>query len=198
MGDAAHQKTPSDHNHGNAFDITHDPAVGCHGDVIAAAALRDARTKYVIWNRRIWNLERGDRAWRSYTGRNPHTHHCHVSIRATARNDTRPWGWANGGDEDAPPPIQNRPPPSVGRDARLNPTPRPSEQRRYPGVMLRRGQRSENVRAVQSRLRQLGWRIGVDGDFGPETERIVRAFQRRRDLDDDGIVGPRTWRALFN
>ena len=28
MGDTAHQKRHSDHNDGNAFDLTHDPAHG--------------------------------------------------------------------------------------------------------------------------------------------------------------------------
>ncbi|MBK6513861.1 MAG: peptidoglycan-binding protein [Polyangiaceae bacterium] len=189
MGDARHQATKSDHNLGNAFDITHDPSSGCHGDVIAAAALQDSRTKYVIWNRRIWNVERGDTAWRRYTGDNPHTHHCHVSIRAGSRNDARAWGWAPGGSVEAPPPTDTAPgdgSPTV-----------PSDDRTFPGVALRRGQRSENVRAVQARLARLGWTISVDGDFGPATERVVRAFQRRRGLDDDGVVGPRTWRALF-
>ncbi|NUP05553.1 MAG: peptidoglycan-binding protein [Polyangiaceae bacterium] len=192
MGDARHQARPSDHNLGNAFDITHDPSTGCHGDVIASAALQDPRTKYVIWNRRIWNLERGDRAWRHYTGDNPHTHHCHVSIRSGARNDTRPWGWAPGGSADVTPPPAQATPPSNGTPAL------PSEQHPYPGVPLKKGDRSESVRAVQTRLRRLGWRIGIDAVFGPETDRVVRAFQRRRGLEDDGIVGPRTWRALFS
>src|SRR5262245_32618532 len=71
MGDARHQKTKSDHNVGNAFDITHDPVSGCDGSVIAAIAIVDPRVKYVIWNRQIWNRELGDKAWRSYSGTNP-------------------------------------------------------------------------------------------------------------------------------
>lgn len=91
MGDAAHQSRKSDHNDGNAVDITNDPS-GCSGDIIAEAATRDPRTKYVIWNRRIWTG-----TWKPYTGANPHTSHVHISIRADARDDTRPWPWASGG-----------------------------------------------------------------------------------------------------
>ncbi|MEG2347965.1 MAG: peptidoglycan-binding protein, partial [Cetobacterium sp.] len=37
---------------------------------------------------------------------------------------------------------------------------------------------------------------GVDGDFGGGTESAVKAFQRANGLDDDGIVGGNTWKAL--
>jgi hypothetical protein len=94
MGDARHQASPSDHNLGNAVDITHDPASGCTGDVIAELAIQDPRTTYVIWNRRIFNRARAAEGWRAYTGANGHTHHCHVSVRVDARDDDRPWGWA--------------------------------------------------------------------------------------------------------
>jgi len=34
--------------------------------------------------------------------------------------------------------------------------------------------------------------LDVDGDFGPLTESVVREFQRRVQVADDGIVGPVT------
>ena len=38
----------------------------------------------------------------------------------------------------------------------------------------------------------------LDGIFGPETERAVRAFQSENALSVDGIVGPNTWNSLLN
>lgn len=35
-----------------------------------------------------------------------------------------------------------------------------------------------------------------DGDFGKNTENVVKAFQKKKGLKQDGVVGPITWRAL--
>ena len=65
----------------------------------------------------------------------------------------------------------------------------------YPGL-LRRGDRSEAVMAVQWVLVASGHQLVADGDFGPDTHRAVCAFQRSNGLDVDGLVGPETWGAL--
>lgn len=101
-GDLAHQQTNSDHNTGDAVDITHDPDHGADMNVLSEQAIIDPRVKYVIWNRRIYNAEvpaLREQGWRPYTGTNAHDHHMHISVRADKRDDDSPWPWAYQGNE---------------------------------------------------------------------------------------------------
>lgn len=68
-----------------------------------------------------------------------------------------------------------------------------------PGVLLRRGDRGAGVRAVRERLVAAGELAASQADdeaFDDAVERAVRAFQQRRGLLVDGIVGPQTFRSL--
>ena len=58
---------------------------------------------------------------------------------------------------------------------------------------------SERVKKVQTLLQRLGYDVGdtgIDGKFGPRTERAVRRFQQDNGLQVDGIVGIETAKAL--
>lgn len=58
--------------------------------------------------------------------------------------------------------------------------------------------KSENCVVVQTILSRLGFYTGpIDGKFGPLTQRAVKAFQAEQKIIVDGIVGPITWRKLF-
>lgn len=58
--------------------------------------------------------------------------------------------------------------------------------------------RGEDVKAVQEQLQKLGISPGkIDGIYGPKTEAAVKAFQKKAGLTVDGIVGKKTWAALF-
>lgn len=73
----------------------------------------------------------------------------------------------------------------------------------YPGYLLRYtpGQVLEDRPAVeqwQAQMKRRGWSIEVDGLYGPQSERVAKAFQLEKGLVADGIVGPQTWRVAFD
>lgn len=68
--------------------------------------------------------------------------------------------------------------------------------------LLKKGDQGTQVRELQNLLVSKGFPIDVDGVFGPQTHRAVRAFQSQN-LDQhgqplvvDGKVGPLTWWSL--
>lgn len=68
----------------------------------------------------------------------------------------------------------------------------------FPGV-TREGMRNSFVtQAYQSRLRERGWTVSVDGDHGPATTRVLKQFQTEKRLSPvDGVGGADTWNALY-
>lgn len=72
-------------------------------------------------------------------------------------------------------------------------------------TVLRKGSEGEEVKTLQRLLLALGYEMksasgkkyGADGDFGGATETAVKAFQKAKGLDDDGVVGKLTWNALL-
>ncbi len=113
LGDQSHKARRSDHNEGNAFDLTSDPGKGVDCTVIAerlrwrAASGEEPRITYLIWNRQIASPKDGWR-WRAYTGSNPHTKHLHVSIDPASRADTRDWFPPTQEDDDDMTPAQEK------------------------------------------------------------------------------------------
>lgn len=62
---------------------------------------------------------------------------------------------------------------------------------------LSRDARGREVMILQQQLQRIGYEIrDLDGDFGEETERAVKAFQRDQELSVTGVVNNATWRAL--
>lgn len=69
-------------------------------------------------------------------------------------------------------------------------------------LTIKKGDKGQKVRELQKLLAERGYRTDIDGDFGPQTYRAVRAFQSQN-LDQhgqplvvDGKVGPLTWWSL--
>lgn len=184
IGDARHAADPtSDHNPAligrdkvvTALDVTNDPAHGMDSAVLAEQirASRDPRIKYIISRRRIANPDIEDWAWRPYTRSNPHTMHCHISVRHSAlADDERPWT------------IRAQ----LSEEQIMLGTASPD---RPAHPVLRLGSSGDAVRLLQQRLG-----VRVDGYFGQQTEGAVRRVQSRAGLVADGVCGPYTWAAI--
>ena len=54
----------------------------------------------------------------------------------------------------------------------------------------------DEVKRLQQALKEAGHSVDTDGLFGEGTVKAVKAFQREHGLQDDGIVGSKTWKAL--
>lgn len=62
---------------------------------------------------------------------------------------------------------------------------------------LMQGSEGKCVKKLQSRLKYHGYKVTIDGKFGPKTLAAVKKFQRKKDLTVNGVVGPKTWKALM-
>lgn len=170
----------SDHESGNAVDISHDPVHGVNTYRIAdyMIAHPDKRLRYIISNKRIaGNADfvsanphyhcPGPWQWGVYDGASDHTEHMHFSLEhAPALRDSVA-KWDIGPKLDADLPLHYRPP------------------------TIRRGSKGVDVKLLQSILG-----LPIDGKFSIVTADAVQAFQRTHGLVPDGVVGPYTWRVL--
>jgi Putative peptidoglycan binding domain len=55
----------------------------------------------------------------------------------------------------------------------------------------------QNVRTWQQQMRNRGWNISVDGQYGDQSYSICRQFQAEKGLAVDGLTGPTTWRTTW-
>ena len=183
IGDEAHSSRKSDHNRNSAGvvqaqDFTHDPSNGADSYKFAELlrTKKDPRIKYVISNYRIFSGNAGPSPWlwRKYTGSNPHSLHCHISVADDPKlyDDASEW--------------------DLGQGTAFVPDPE-AEPLTLP--KLRMGDKGFYVEMLQTCL---GLPLADrDREFGKGTKAAVQQFQRDNDLEDDGIVGPYTWRELI-
>ncbi len=92
-----------------------------------------------------------------------------------------------------PKPTQKpKPKPKPTQKPKPKPTQTPEPQRK-----LVRGDQGKDVLLVQQRLSELGYWLGeADGSFGHLTQQSVWALQKSAGISRDGVVGPRTRKAL--
>lgn len=191
IGDARHQaERTSDHNpyivvkgQGvvRAYDFTHAPETGFDAYAFAAMLVknRDPRIRYIITNGKIISGKGGPSPWvpRNYTGSNKHDHHTHVSVTELEAEFDNPKSWNLTGlaaEAAAQAPEANNyvPPP----------------------VTLRIKARGELVKTMQAGIGLKG--AQVDGWFGADTQKALKAFQASHDLTADGICGPQCWEVI--
>lgn len=80
-------------------------------------------------------------------------------------------------------------------DAVVTPAPTPVST---PKGTLREGDTGEDVKLMQQRLKDLGYYTGqVDGKYGANTVKALKAFQKKSALKEDGICGIQTRAVLF-
>lgn len=86
---------------------------------------------------------------------------------------------------------------ALAKDDTVTPTPAPIAT--PPGVTVRQGDEGDAAKAVQKRLKELGYLSGsADGKFGPASVAALIAFQRRHGLKQDGVAGSATQTLLFS
>lgn len=64
-------------------------------------------------------------------------------------------------------------------------------------AVLRKGDKGENVRAVQILLKGRGYNVGATGNFGNGTVSALNKFKKAKGLTQDGIVDADTMAALL-
>lgn len=77
------------------------------------------------------------------------------------------------------------------------PAARPPPAPAIPTTPLAPGSSGVQVRHLQRALARLGYSAGrIDGSYGPATVAALKRFQQASGLQADGVLGPRTLRAL--
>ncbi len=78
-------------------------------------------------------------------------------------------------------------------------TPSPEPTYTIPGTTVRRDDEGADAKAVQKRLKELGYyRSRVDGKFGYLSVQALKAFQTDNGLEADGVAGKTTYAILFS
>ena len=78
------------------------------------------------------------------------------------------------------------------------PEPEPEEDEDYP--TLRKGNKGKYVTLLQVKLITGGYDLGkwgADGEYGSQTEKAVKEYQKDHGLTADGVCGPKTWQKLL-
>lgn len=85
-----------------------------------------------------------------------------------------------------------QPDPQMSLDFNAPPAPQPINI-----VVAKKGDTSPYIKDLQNKLNEKGAKITADGSFGPATERAVKAFQKKNNLDTTGMIDTNTLNKLL-
>ena len=115
---------------------------------------------------------------------------------SAVQNFQRKHGIADSGKAD--PETQNALYGAAALSAHVTVTPTPAPIAPPPQNTVREGDSGDDARAVQQRLKDLGYYTGsVDGKFGAASVRALKAFQEKSGIANDGVCGSQTRNMLF-
>jgi hypothetical protein len=193
IGDEDHQDSWSDHNPNGSDvvcgkDILGDGGLDLQKFVDFLRANPHPNLRYIIFNHKIYhrsdNFEPED-----YAGKSGHKTHVHLSVgngpdgrSTTGYDNTVSWRIAE---------LKNSTPTKPSK---------PSTGTKLGDKMpqLKRGSKNKAaVKRLQALLTAAGYKTTIDGIFGAQTERQLRAFQAAHAKPVDGIAGPITWNKLL-
>lgn len=195
IGDASHQSGYSDHNPNQccdvvcAVDILPDRGLNLSKFVQHIVANPHPNLRYVIFDELIYQRKNGFKS-KPYTGPNKHKKHAHVSV------GNGPDGRSTSGyDSTASWEIDD-----LGKPVKPGKPSKPSTEKNRLGDKMdtvRRGSKGLVIRILQGVLNGRGYKVSIDGIFGPQVEKALKSFQSSHKLAVDGICGPKTWNKLL-
>ncbi len=211
VGDASHQSRTSDHNPYNwgygivvsAIDVMiRNGFTKTDAKALVKALKGRSDIQYIIYDGVIWSRSWGWTA-KTYTGKDKHRDHVHVSARHTkaADQDKR-------GVKFRPDPQPNKTLPKPAPNQKSNQEKARDNKPAPKAPVFPLGPNGDyheaanprfkpGVKQFQQQLKDRGWDIKADGFFGDKTTEVVRAFQKEKHLGVDGRVGPLTWKAIW-
>lgn len=183
----------TEHSEGRAWDwmlSVNDPNQKAIADSVTAwlsapdaqghpgAMARRFGIMYIIWNRRIWGTYAPERGWAAYHGAEPHTDHIHFSFSWDGAYQRTSW-WTG----KALTTIDYGP-------SSPSPTTGPQAPSSVYSILI------EGASGADVALAQKVLGTTVDGDFGPQTEAALRAWQTAHGVPVTGVLDAATWAAM--
>jgi peptidoglycan hydrolase-like protein with peptidoglycan-binding domain len=61
---------------------------------------------------------------------------------------------------------------------------------------IRKGADGGGVYLLQELLKNAGYTLSLDGQFGGQTDYCLKEYQKAHGLEPDGVCGPKTWKEI--